>query len=183
MIVDRASLDVRPFADASRRAGRSTSRARGVDWSNELVAHVVELKNPQPVRDLATLPHAFADRGAARQRAAGDARRAPDADGHASVDGSGRGDVAVAHGEGAAIYATFDRLFDCRRHGWSNLQSMHVNLPFDGDDEFARLHAAVRVLLPIIPALAASSPYAGGRAQPALDQRLVEYRDNSLRFP
>ena len=61
-------------------------------------------------------------------------------------------------GEGAAIYATFDRLFDCRRHGWANLQSMHVNLPFDGDDEFARLHAAVRVLLPLIPALAASSP-------------------------
>ena len=39
-------------------------------------------------------------------------------------------------------YATFDRIFDCRGHGWSNLQSAHLNLPFRGDAEFARLHAA-----------------------------------------
>lgn len=180
-IVDRASLDVRPFADALVGHAERVDGMR-VDWSNELVAHVVEVKNPQPVRDLATLPHAFA---AAVQRAnerlaSRDARLLPTGM-HPWMDP--RRDASLWRGEGAAIYATFDRLFDCRRHGWANLQSMHVNLPFDGDDQFARLHAAVRVLLPLIPALAASSPYAGGRLQPALDQRLVEYRDNSLRFP
>ena len=34
------------------------------------------------------------------------------------------------------IYRAYDRIFDCRGHGWSNLQSMHVNLPFADDDEF-----------------------------------------------
>jgi carboxylate-amine ligase len=180
-IVDRASLDVRPFADALVGHAERVEGTR-VEWSNELVSHVVELKDPQPVRDLATLPRAFATavQRANERLATRDARLLPTGM-HPWMDPAA--ETSLWSGEGAAIYATFDRLFDCRRHGWSNLQSMHVNLPFDGDDEFARLHAAVRVLLPLIPALAASSPYAGGRAQPALDQRLIEYRDNSLRFP
>ena len=42
----------------------------------------------------------------------------------------------------ADVYAMFHRLFDCHRHGWANLQSCHLNLPFQGDEEFAALHAA-----------------------------------------
>jgi carboxylate-amine ligase len=81
------------------------------------------------------------------------------------------------------IYETYNRIFDCRGHGWSNLQSTHLNLPFADDAEFARLHAAVRMILPILPALAASSPVAGGRVQDALDFRLVNYATNSARIP
>ena len=33
-----------------------------------------------------------------------------------------------------------------------------LNLPFSSDEEFGRLHAAIRLLLPLLPALAASSP-------------------------
>ena len=62
------------------------------------------------------------------------------------------------------IYEAFDRIFDCRGHGWANLQSVHINLPFAGDEEFGRLHAAMRLLLPILPALAASSPFVDGGA-------------------
>jgi carboxylate-amine ligase len=180
-IVDRASLDVRPLAGLLVGHGERVDGTE-VDWSNELVAHVAEIKNPRPVADLAALPAAFACavRTANERLALRSARLLPTGM-HPWMDPAA--DTSLWHGEGATIYATFDRLFDCRRHGWANLQSMHVNLPFAGDDEFARLHAAVRVLLPLIPALAASSPYAGGRLQPALDQRLVEYRDNSLRFP
>ena len=68
------------------------------------------------------------------------------------------------HGD-REIYAAFDRIFDCRGHGWANLQSMHLNLPFADDDEFGRLHAAIRALLPLLPALAASSPFADGHAR------------------
>src|SRR5665811_1134453 len=63
-------------------------------------------------------------------------------------------------GDNAVIYGAYDRIFDCKSHGWANLQSMHVNLPFADDNEFARLHAASRLVLPILPALAASSPIA-----------------------
>jgi gamma-glutamyl:cysteine ligase YbdK (ATP-grasp superfamily) len=56
---------------------------------------------------------------------------------------------------------------------------MHVNLPFAGDAQFARLHAAIRCVLPLIPALAASSPIADGERKPALDYRLEVYRSNA----
>jgi hypothetical protein len=56
------------------------------------------------------------------------------------------------------IYRTFDRIFGCQGHGWANVQSTHINLPFSNDVEFGRLHAAIRGVLPLIPALAAASP-------------------------
>ena len=71
----------------------------------------------------------------------------------------------------------------CSGHGWSNLQSTHVNLPFAGDEEFGRLHAAIRVVLPLIPALAAASPFLDGVLQPSLDARLEAYRGNARLVP
>jgi len=81
------------------------------------------------------------------------------------------------------IYETFDRIFDCRGHGWANLQSVHLNLPFADDEEFGRLHAAIRLVMAIVPALAASSPFADGRATGLMDTRLEAYRHNARRVP
>ena len=81
------------------------------------------------------------------------------------------------------VYETFDRIFGCKGHGWANLQSAHLNLPFAGDEEFARLHTAVRFLLPILPGLAASSPIVDGERNGILDNRLVAYRGNCARIP
>ena len=52
---------------------------------------------------------------------------------------------------------------------------MHVNLPFADDSQFARLHAAIRLVLPLLPALAASSPIAEGSVMEVLDFRLDAY--------
>jgi carboxylate-amine ligase len=81
------------------------------------------------------------------------------------------------------IYETFDRIFSCKGHGWANLQSMQINLPFAGDEEFARLHAAIRFLLPLLPGLTASSPVVDGERNGILDNRLVVYRGNCARIP
>ena len=51
-----------------------------------------------------------------------------------------------------------------------------MNLPFADDEEFGRLHAAIRIVLPILPALSASSPIADGRPTGMLDTRLDVYR-------
>jgi gamma-glutamyl:cysteine ligase YbdK (ATP-grasp superfamily) len=86
------------------------------------------------------------------------------------------------HGD-REIYAAFHRIFDCAGHGWANLQSVHLNFPFGDDAEFGRLHAALRFLLPILPALAASSPLVEGRRSAWLDARLEHYRANARRVP
>lgn len=86
------------------------------------------------------------------------------------------------HGQ-TELYEAFADMFDCQTHGWANLQSMHINLPFAGDTELARLHAAVRLVLPLIPALAASSPVADGMQTGFADYRLEVYRTNADAYP
>ncbi|MEW5769580.1 MAG: glutamate-cysteine ligase family protein [Pseudomonadota bacterium] len=186
MIVDRASLDVRPFADrllrdASGRVADEVARG-GLAWSNELVLHLVELKNQAPGADLEALARAFQD-----EIEALDARLEPlgarlmPGGVHPWMD-PGRETRLWPHRH-AAIYQAYDRIFGCARHGFANLQSMHLNLPFADDAEFARLHAAVRLLLPILPALAASSPVRDGAPAADLDARMAAYRGHQMRLP
>lgn len=183
-IVARDSLAVRPVAhELLQRCAASPCEGPGaLGWSNELVAHVVELKNAQPLPPASLTPAPFA----AAVRAANDALAAHDAcllgsAMHPWMDPA-RETTLWTHTD-AAIYRAYDALFDCARHGWANLQSMHVNLPFAGDDEFRRVHAAARVVLPLIPALAASSPLAEGTDTGHRDYRLCVYAGNSARFP
>jgi len=186
MIVDRESLAVRPIADLLLR-GEDGSVASEVEageiaWSNELVLHVIELKTNGPARSLAGLAGAFqasVERINARLGAAG-AMLMPTGM-HPFMDPDS--EVRLWPHEHGRVYQTFDRIFGCRGHGWANLQSVHLNLPFAGDEEFGRLHAAIRLLLPLLPALAASSPLEGGRLTGLLDTRLEHYRTNARRIP
>lgn len=186
MFVDAESLDVRPWAERVLvdEAGQIVSDLDWgpVAWSNELVAHVVELKTAQPAATLAGLGARFhhSVRELNARLAPHGARLLPTAM-HPWMDPA-RETRLWPHDSGE-IYAAFDRIFDCRGHGWSNLQSAHLNLPFADDAEFARLHAAIRLVLPLLPALAASSPFCAGRRAPHLDERLAQYRHNCRRLP
>jgi gamma-glutamyl:cysteine ligase YbdK (ATP-grasp superfamily) len=179
MLVDRDTLDVAPIAD--RILDGELPRG-DLAWSNELVAHVLEIKNPRPTAELASLA---AKLHSEIQRMNADlapfaVRLMPGAM-HPWMEP--RRETRLWPGRDNAVYRAYDRIFDCRAHGWANLQCMHVNLPFADDGEFARLHAAIRLALPILPAIAAASPFADGRAAGALDYRLEAYRTNSTRLP
>ncbi|MBK7382629.1 MAG: hypothetical protein IPI81_04740 [Flavobacteriales bacterium] len=65
-----------------------------------------------------------------------------------------------------------DELFGCAQHGWSNSQGLHLGIHFGKDSEFGKLHAAVRLLLPLIPSLAAASPILEGRVTGSSCSRL-----------
>ena len=56
-------------------------------------------------------------------------------------------------------------------------------MPFASDVEFGRLHAAVRFVLPLLPALAASSPIVEGQNSEKLDARLGFYSQNQKKIP
>jgi gamma-glutamyl:cysteine ligase YbdK (ATP-grasp superfamily) len=185
MLVDGESLDVAPAADAllEAAAGRSTDEFLNgeVAWNNELALHVIELKCNGPRPSLAGLGAAFqANVRLANDKLGREGLRLMPTAMHPWMDPN---DVELwPHGT-RVIYDTFDRIFSCKGHGWANLQSLQINLPFAGDEEFARLHAAIRFLLPILPGLAASSPIIDGERNGILDNRLVVYRGNCARIP
>ncbi len=186
MIVDRHTLDIRAVADALLRApdgSWSNDVERGAfGWSNELAAHLVEVKNNDPTTPLEALVSGFAaEIGEIGRRLAPLGARLMPGSIHPWMDP--RREARLWSHDYREIYEAYDRIFDCRRHGWANLQSMHVNLPFGSDLEFARLHAAVRLVLPILPALAASSPIAGGAFTGFLDYRMECYRTHTERLP
>jgi gamma-glutamyl:cysteine ligase YbdK (ATP-grasp superfamily) len=186
MIVDAETLSVRSVADELIRAeagAYANDAPRGdFGWSNELALHLVELKNNAPSPRLERLAAGFqAEVGAVNARLAPLGARLMPTAMHPWMDP--RREARLWPHQYAEIYSTYDRIFDCRRHGWANLQSMHVNLPFAGDAELERLLGAVRVVLPVLPALAASSPIAGGEVTGWADFRMQCYLTHAARVP
>ena len=202
MVVDRDSLAVRPIVDTLLRDVAGTADAivesesepgwpdelslGDISLGNELTAHVLELKVSQPAPNLRGLSHDFH---------AAVLRLAPILEKHNAMLLPGgmhptmdpmREMKLWPHGN-KEVYEAFNRIFDCRGHGWANLQACHINLPFAEDatpaGEFGRLHAAIRALLPILPALSAASPIMDARATGLLDNRLEVYRTNSAKIP
>jgi len=186
MIVKADDLSVFPASDRILRhfsgAVESEIEQGSLNWSNELVLHVIELKTAGPASALDTLPAIFqldVQRINAYLETIG-GRLMPTAM-HPWMDPLK--ETRLWPHEYNEVYESYNRIFGCRGHGWSNLQSQHLNLPFDGDDEFGRLHAAVRLILPILPALAASSPIVEGRPTGIKDTRLEYYRNNQRKIP
>lgn len=186
MITDSESLAVAPVCDrllASVDGSISLEKDMGpAAWSNELVLHVLEMKTNGPAKTLSGLGRMFLKnvRRANELLAPLGCRLMPGA-AHPFMDPD-RETFLWPH-EQNEIYSAYNRIFGCRGHGWSNLQSTHINLPFADDKEFGRLHAAIRLALPILPALCASSPILSGRVTGFADARMEAYRHNADRIP
>ncbi len=177
MIVNRHSLDIMPVAD---RLLAEAGQSGPIAWSNELVRHVIELKTNGPVKSLVGLPEVFLN-DVRRINALHEEICLMPGGMHPWMDPAS--ETVLWPNDGSEIYRAYDRIFDCRSHGWANLQSMHINLPFEGEDEFVRLHAAIRLLLPLLPAIAASSPMMDGHLNGVRDNRLAVYRLNQRLIP
>jgi len=186
-VVDAETLEVRPIVDELLREASGGDawiedlEDGAIGWSNELVSHVIELKTNGPASSYAGLAEHFrASTGRLNSllKKGWNARLMPSGM-HPWMDP--KSETRIWPHESSPVYHAYDRLFDCRRHGWANVQSVHLNLPFADEHEFARLMAATRLVLPLIPALAASSPVVDGRSTGTLDNRLAFYRTNSER--
>ncbi|MBU42269.1 MAG: glutamate--cysteine ligase [Spirochaetaceae bacterium] len=184
MLVDSVSMEIRSVADQILNLNGTVVdevQREGTSWSNELVSHVLEVKTDPPVqsaarafrllgRDLEEILAGLNEKGYTLLGTGMHPFMNPD-------------DMQLWPGENGPIYETFHRIFDCRGHGWSNLQSMHLNLPFKNDQEFGQMMAAIRLALPLLPALSASSPICEMVWTGFQDYRLEVYRSNASRVP
>lgn len=187
MLVDRDTLDVKPYSDQILKYLAKDKQVNEValgdiSISNELVMHVLELKNngPKPPTPLVgqqfhqailKLQPILESLNLKLLPTGAHPWMNPRTETHRWPYGN------------KSIYKKYDSIFNCEGHGWANLQCMHVNLPFANDYEFNQLHNTVRLILPLLPALAASTPLLDGKITGMLDSRLSFYEKNQQKIP
>lgn len=186
MLVDRDTLNVQPKSDLilSALAGHQVNEVElgDIAISNELVMHVLELKNNGPKAPDVPVTEHFQKTILELQPLLAQHHLLLLPTGAHPWMNPHTETVRWPHGNNA-IYKQFDAIFDCRGHGWSNLQSMHVNMPYANQEEFNQLHNVIRLILPLLPALAASTPFLDSKATGLLDSRLYFYSRNQQHIP
>jgi len=186
IIVDSETLDVKPVADqllTAAGAGKDHEVVRGdIGWSNELALHVIEFKTDGPVDSLNKVADRF-------KKEMVHANKLLAEEGAALLPGgmhpwmNPETEFRIWPHEYTEVYQAFDRIFGCKGHGWSNLQSTHLNLPYKGPEEFALLHEAIRLTLPLLPAISASSPIVERNATGWISSRMHIYASNAEAVP
>lgn len=81
------------------------------------------------------------------------------------------------------IYEAYDKIFGLRQHGWLNIQSYQLNLPYLKEKEAVRLYNAIANILPYLPAISASSPIYESKFGELVDNRLHFYSINQEKVP
>ncbi len=186
MIVDRDTLEVKSISDEllkNQLDEYGSDFENGlVTWSNELVLHVIELKSTKPELDFEALRLSFHENVKLINNILSEwnAMLLPTA-AHPFMNPIK--ETKLWPHDNNEVYAIYNKIFDCSGHGWSNLQSTHLNLPFANEEEFVKLHSAIRLILPLLPALCASSPILDGKSSGYLDTRLTFYKTNQARIP
>lgn len=183
--VDR-DLNATPVVEKALAAlaGRPVSDAvlGNVGFSNEIMDHVIELKTVTPAKSLAKT-EAWLAEGVRRLSALlmdhFDARLLPTGM-HPWFNPK---KACLWTRSNAKVYATYARLFDVKTHGWANVQACHVNLPLGRDEEAAALINAAALLVPYLPALAASSPMHDGELQESVCCRMEHVLHHQDRLP
>lgn len=180
-VVSKNSFEISSVADKILEAINGEPSVEFVDgpitWSNELVNHVIEFKVSKPgvlSKEMADQFHTamqkcnvIADRFSALLLPTG---------AHPFMDPKTQ--TQLWPGKYHEHYLAYHTVFNCYTHGFANLQSVHINIPFNTEAEFARLLAGIRLVLPLIPALAAASPFLEGKNTGFIDSRLEVYRTN-----
>ncbi len=81
------------------------------------------------------------------------------------------------------IYDALGSIFKMRQHGWLNIQSFQLNLPYQNEAEGVMLHNAIVNLLPYLPAITASSPIYENKIGRFTDNRLYFYGISQIEVP
>ena len=81
------------------------------------------------------------------------------------------------------IYHFLSRVFNLRQHGWLNIQSFQLNLPYSDEKSAVHMHNLLAETCAYLPAVAASSPIYEGKIGECVDNRLHFYMENQKEVP
>ncbi|MEM2338168.1 MAG: glutamate-cysteine ligase family protein [Candidatus Bathyarchaeia archaeon] len=81
------------------------------------------------------------------------------------------------------IYEAFSRIFNLKQHGWLNIQSFQLNLPYTSEDKAVLMYNLLTNICAYLPAISASSPIYEGRLGEYVDNRLHFYMENQKEIP
>jgi gamma-glutamyl:cysteine ligase YbdK (ATP-grasp superfamily) len=81
------------------------------------------------------------------------------------------------------IYQAYSKIFNLNQHGWLNIQSFHLNLPYRKEADAIQIHNHLSNLVAYLPAIAASSPFYEGKPGRDIDNRLQFYKTNQKEVP
>lgn len=81
------------------------------------------------------------------------------------------------------IYEEYSKVFNLKRHGWLNIQSYQLNLPYSNEENGILLHNLLANICSYLPAIAASSPIYEGNFGENIDNRLHFYMLNQEEVP
>ncbi len=190
MIVHKETLQVLPVAHLFFEKMHKQTNSASIDeinmgrvsLSNELANHVIELKCTVPEKSLVGLDEVFHETvlKVNEELEEYDGVLMPTAMHPYMIPE--KETMLWPYGQ-KEIYQAYDKIFGCKGHGWANLQSVHINLPFEDEEEFVCLYNAIRLILPLVPFLSASSPFYEGREGETLNSRIAFYRNNQKRIP
>jgi len=81
------------------------------------------------------------------------------------------------------IYETYSKVFNLKQHGWLNIQSFQLNLPYSKEENGILLHNLLANLCAYLPAISASSPIYEEKIGENVDNRLHFYMMNQKEVP
>ncbi|MEM3617824.1 MAG: glutamate-cysteine ligase family protein [Candidatus Bathyarchaeia archaeon] len=81
------------------------------------------------------------------------------------------------------IYEAFSRIFNLKQHGWLNIQSFQLNIPYADEAKAILMHNLLANVCAYLPAVSASSPIYEGRFGDYADNRLYFYMENQKEIP
>jgi gamma-glutamyl:cysteine ligase YbdK (ATP-grasp superfamily) len=174
-IVDRVIKEVHGRIVNCVRLGR-------IAFGKELQAHVAEFKANKPFDS----PEVFEE---AMQEAVETILELLEKHYHARLLGLGMhpslrlSEARVWSHRDRQIYEAMSKIFNLNRHGWLNIQSFQLNLPYKNEREAVKLYNLLANVLPYLPAVAASSPIYESKIGDFVDNRLHFYSANQLEVP
>lgn len=155
---------------------------KGFTFGKELQSHIAEIKANSPFRS----PLVFEE---TMHRAVLEISEVLERRFHAALLGLGMHpllkleEAEIWPHRDRSIYEAMGKIFDLRQHGWLNIQSFQLNLPYSSESDGIKLHNILSNVLPYLPAIAAASPVYESKIGEYIDNRLHFYKINQREVP